>query len=171
MPDITLEALYDAYAKMAYWAAYKVVNDRELAADAMQNAFLGAHRSMAQLSTMTEAQCRAFLYRSAVNAAIDILRRNKRSIPTEDAGVARADGAPGPEQQAEQRETQRLVREALAALPEKYREPLYLYYFAEMDYHQIAETMQLNEGTLKSRMSRGRALLEEALRKGGGEYV
>ncbi len=168
MPEITLETLYDAHAKTVYWAAYGVLHDQELAADAMQNAFLSAHRHMDTLQAMSTEQCRAWLYRCAVNGSIDILRRNKRSIPTEDAGMQEADSAPGPEAEAERSETQKAVHEALNKLPEKYREPLYLYYFAELDYHQVAEALQLNEGTLKSRMARGRAMMEKHLLKGGG---
>lgn len=168
MQEQTLEKLYDAHAKTVYWAAYGVTRNADAAKDAVQNAFLSAHRNMETLQSMTSEQCRAWLYRCAVNSSIDMLRRNKRSIPTEDAGVREADRAPGPETRAQQNEETKALHEALRALPEKYRQPLYLYYFAEMDYHQVAQALQMNEGTLKSRMSRGRKMLEVALRKGGG---
>ncbi len=163
--------LYDAHVKVVYWAAYGVTHNAESAKDAVQNAFLSAHRNMSALKSMTNEQCRAWLYRCAVNTSIDMLRRNKRSIPVEDAGVLEADLAPGPEAQAERNEQNAALHAALAALPEKYRQPLYLYYFAEMDYHELAHALDVNEGTLKSRMSRGRGMLEKALRKGGGNNV
>lgn len=166
-----LEALYDAHAKAIYWAAYGVLRDKDAAADAMQNAFLSAHRNIDMLAGIAPAQQRAWLYRCAVNGSIDILRRNKRNVPTEDAGLLEADPAPGPEAEAERNETQRLVRDALAALPEKYRQPLYLYYFAELDYHEIAALLNINEGTLKSQMSRGRSMMEKLLKKGDGVYA
>lgn len=167
----TLESLYEAHSKTIYWAAYGVLHDRELAADAMQNAFLSAYRNRQTLDQMTEPQCRAWLYRCAVNSSIDMLRRNKRSIPTEDAGSHTATEDLGPEEQAERNERRKAVREAMDNLPEKYREPLYLYYFADLDYTQIAETLNMNTGTLKSRMSRGRAMMEKALRKEGGHFA
>lgn len=164
----TLESLYEGFSKAVYWAAFGVLHDRETAADVMQNVFLSAHRHMDTLGGMTDEQCRAWLYRSAVNGSIDLLRRNKRIVPVEDAGMAEADSAAGPEEEAEAGELRRTVHEAVASLPEKYREPLMLYYFAEMDYKQISALLQTSEGTLKSRMSRGRALLEKILQKGGG---
>lgn len=171
MAQQTLEALYEAHAKTVYWAAFGVSHNAEAAADAVQNAFLSAHQHMDTLAELTSEQCRAWLYRCAVNSSIDMLRRNKRSIPTEDAGVAVPDTAHGPETQAEINETREVIRRELDALPEIYREPLYLYYFAELDYHQIAQLMNMSEGTLKSRMSRGRELLKKGLRKGGELYA
>lgn len=171
MEKPTLEALYEAHAKTVYWAAYGVSRDAEAAADAVQNAFLSAHRNMQTLETMTSEQARAWLYRVAVNSSIDMLRRNRRSIPVEDAGILEPDTALGPEAQAEKNETREAVKRALANLPEKYREPLFLYYFAELDYHQIAALLQTSEGTLKSRMSRGRDMLKNELKKGGGLYA
>lgn len=166
-----MEALYEAHAKTVYWAAYGVSRDAEAAADAVQNAFLSAHRNMATIETMTSEQARAWLYRVAVNSSIDMLRRNRRSIPTEDAGVMEPDMGPGPEAQAERNETREAIKKALENLPEKYREPLFLYYFADLDYRQISELLQTSEGTLKSRMSRGRDMLKNELRKGGGLYA
>lgn len=167
MSTDSLEALYEAHAKTVYWAAYGVSRDEQAAADAVQNVFLNAYRHMEALANMTSEQRRAWLYRSAVNNSIDMLRRNKRLIPTEDAGVLEADLTPGPEAQAEKNETRAAVKRHLDSLPEKYREPLYLYYFAELDYHQIAKTLDMSEGTLKSRMSRGREMLKKELQKGG----
>lgn len=171
MEKPTLEALYEAHAKTVYWAAYGVSRDAEAAADAVQNAFLSAHRNMGTIETMTNEQARAWLYRVAVNSSIDMLRRNRRSIPVEDAGVAEPDTALGPEAQAERNETKEAIKRALDNLPEKYREPLFLYYFAELDYKQIAKLLNTGEGTLKSRMSRGRDMLKNELKKGGGLYA
>ena len=163
-----LAELYETHSKMVYWTAYGVLHEREAAADVMQNVFLRAHKHMDTLSAMHEAQSRAWLYRTAVNAAIDTVRRSKHSVPIENAGVLEADTAAGPEEVAERDDTRRMVREALATLPEKYREALTLYYFAEMDYKQMSAVLNISEGTLKARMSRGRAMLEKLLRKGGG---
>ncbi|MDR1619479.1 MAG: sigma-70 family RNA polymerase sigma factor [Clostridiales bacterium] len=170
MPHITLESLYDANAKLVYWAVFSVLHDHDLTQDAVQNTFLSAHRNMEMLGTLSDAQCRAWLYRCAVNSGIDILRRQKRNVLTENAGENEADTAVGPEEAAEQGELRRFIHDLVHKLPKKYRDPLYLYYFAELDYHQIANILQLNEGTLKSRMSRGRAMLEARLKKEGGVY-
>ncbi len=167
MPKRDFDALYEAHAKTVYWAAYGVSRDGEAAKEAMQNVFLRAFQHMATLEEMTDEQCRAWLYRAAVNSSIDGLRRNKRLVPVEDAGATEADEAPGPEQTAIHAEERTLVRQSVETLPEKYRQPILLYYFAEMDYHSIAELLGMSEGTLKSRMARGRDLLKKTLEKGG----
>ncbi|HOR13615.1 MAG TPA: sigma-70 family RNA polymerase sigma factor, partial [Clostridia bacterium] len=82
-----------------------------------------------------------------------------------------ADPAYGPQTLLERSETSTEVQKAVAALPKKYREPIMLYYFAELDYKKIAALLQMNEGTLKSRMSRGRELIKKQLQKGGGLYA
>lgn len=54
-----------------------------------------------------------------------------------------------------------MLRRAVLALPLRYREPVVLFYFHEMDVAAAAATMGLPEGTLKARLSRARALLRE----------
>ncbi len=63
----------------------------------------------------------------------------------------------------EEEETARTLRRALDALPPKYREPLLLYYFHELDVTAAAKNLGLPEGTLKARLSRGRDLLRAKL--------
>lgn len=166
-----LEELYEMHAKTVYWAAYSVSRDSESAKDAVQNVFLSALRHTETLKNLGAEQQHAWLYRAGVNSSIDMLRRNKRSIPVEDAGYMEADPAYGPQTLLERSETSTEVQKAVAALPKKYREPIMLYYFAELDYKKIAALLQMNEGTLKSRMSRGRELIKKQLQKGGGLYA
>jgi RNA polymerase sigma-70 factor (ECF subfamily) len=59
----------------------------------------------------------------------------------------------------EERGRYEALRRAVLALPLRYREPVVLYYFHEMDLAQAAQTMSLPEGTMKARLSRARALL------------
>ncbi len=164
-----LEVFYEEHSKTVYWAAFGVLHDMESAKDVMQNVFLSANRHLETLGGMSTEQRRSWLYRAAVNASIDLLRKNKRVVSSEDLTLERADDAPGPEEELESKEMQSAVRKALLRLPEKYQRPLTLYYFAEMDYKAICGLLQLNEGTLKSRMARGRSLIEKELRKGGGK--
>jgi RNA polymerase sigma-70 factor (ECF subfamily) len=59
----------------------------------------------------------------------------------------------------QERSQQETIRRAVLALPPRYREPVILFYFHEMDVAQAAATMHMPEGTLKARLSRARALL------------
>ena len=66
---------------------------------------------------------------------------------------------------ADEADRRRLVRTALQSLPPKYRDPLLLFYFHEQNVAATAESLRLPEGTVKARLSRGRALLESKLEK------
>ena len=71
----------------------------------------------------------------------------------------------------EEKNRSEAVRRAVLALPQRYREPVVLYYFHEMDVDTAAQTLKMPTGTLKARLARGRALLKTAVsaaRGGGG---
>ncbi len=168
MPEHSFGAIYEAYSKMVYWSAFGIVKDRETAADVMQTVFLRALKHRHKLDTLADPQLKAWLYRASVNLAIDRTRRDKRTVAIDETGLnEQADPSEKPEDTAISRDEARRVRDAVAALPEHYREPIMLYYFAQMGYHDIAALLNVSEGTLKSRMSRGREMLAKTLTKAG----
>jgi RNA polymerase sigma-70 factor (ECF subfamily) len=96
--------------------------------------------------------------------AANVYRTELKRFPTETMPM---DAAPEPSLPAAQHlelEEQRryeVVRRAVLALPLRYREPMVLYYFHEMDVAAVSHTLGLPEGTLKARLSRARALLRQ----------
>ena len=78
--------------------------------------------------------------------------------------------APTPEEHVEGRETQRLVREGLAALPEDYRRVLVLRELHQLSYAEICEVTELELGTVKSRINRARLLLRNYLAADGNFF-
>lgn len=80
------------------------------------------------------------------------------------------DRAPTPEEHVEGRETQRLVREGLAALPEDYRRVLVLRELHQLSYAEICEVTELELGTVKSRINRARLLLRNYLAADGNFF-
>ncbi|EOR25226.1 DNA-directed RNA polymerase sigma-24 subunit, partial [Niallia nealsonii AAU1] len=64
-------------------------------------------------------------------------------------------------------ESYALVSEALFALPIKYKEVMYLYYYEELKIIEIQKLLNLKVGTIKTRLRRGRKLLKDTLEKGG----
>ena len=122
-----------------------------------------------------DAALSTWLYRLASNACIDLLRRNKRtvdgiSLDDEDVHLEVRDRAPTPEEHVEGRETQRLVREGLAALPEDYRRVLVLRELHQLSYAEICEVTKLELGTVKSRINRARLLLRNYLAADGNFF-
>jgi len=168
LPARSFEQLYQTHSQMVYWAAYGVCKNHDTAAETMQAVFVRVLENLDQFQDMSDAQCKAWLYRVAVNRSIDTLRKFRRETIADDAGMQETvDESLLPEAAALQKEQQQLVRTLVEQLPDKYREPIMLYYFANMNYTDIAQLLGMSEGTLKSRMARGRAILAKQLTERG----
>ena len=122
--EAAFEQLVRLHEKKIYNLCLRMCGSSEDAAEAAQDTFLALWRGLEGFRE--DAALSTWLYRLASNACIDLLRRNKRtvdgvSLDDEDVHLEVRDRAPTPEEHVEGRETQRLVREGLAALPEDYR--------------------------------------------------
>ncbi|RME55910.1 MAG: sigma-70 family RNA polymerase sigma factor, partial [Deltaproteobacteria bacterium] len=150
---------------------YSIVRDREAAVDVAQETFIRvfykAHtfRGMVQFST--------WLYRIATNLAINETRRRKRH-PTHsldepgggEEGEVRwdfPDEGPTPDACYELKEVQRLVHHALDQISPVYKIPLVLKEIEGYRYEEIAEILDIPEGTVKSRINRARHALKKHL--------
>lgn len=110
----------------------------------------------------------AYLYGIARNRVRRHLRRRGRRMLKEST-AGRLDGSPGSpqEEQLLQSETQRLVRQGVLALPEKYREVVVLCDLQEFSYEQAALALGCRIGTVRSRLHRARVLLGRKLMENG----
>lgn len=144
------------------WAvALRTTRDPELAADAVQDAFLNAFRRAG--SFRGDAQVTTWLHRITVNACLDRLRRIK---PTADL----ADHDPVEPRDAHRSVEVRLdVRQALAQLPEGQRLALVLVDMHGLSVAEAATVLEVAEGTVKSRCSRGREAMARLLDLGEGD--
>lgn len=109
---------------------------------------------------------RPWLYSLARNAAIDAGRdttRRRRRVQPIVGELEAAGSAPPPERQLADDECNRLVLNAIRALPLLYREPFVLRHLNGWSYQQIAETMDIPVDTVETRLTRARRLLREAL--------
>lgn len=156
--------LVEAYQTQVYRIASRMCGEAA-ADDVTQEAFLAAWRALPAF----RGTClfSTWLYRLATNAAIDWLRREKRHRGADDVTeLELPDGAPSPQEQAEQTETQEAVRRALTQLSPEHRQVLVLRYMQELDYNEIAAALDISEGTVKSRINRAKAHLKEILTAG-----
>ena len=162
-------ALVEQYRDNVYRLAYRMCGNAYDADEAAQEAFVAAWRALPNFRG--DAKFSKWLYRLTTNAAIDVMRREKRHQTVGDGEmVDLADDADSPQETVERTEQQEAMQKALATLSEEYREVLLLRYMEELDYAEIAEVLQLPSGTVKSRINRAKAALKTALLKSGNIF-
>ena len=150
------ESLMTRYQAPLFRYLRGLVGDQEQARDLVQETFLRAYRS---IGTLEDAGLlRSWLYRIAHNQAYSALRR-RRLISWLPLTFGQHVSTPAPERGAV--ESAR-VEEALARIPAQQRAPLLLHLVAGFTYAEVAELLQVSEGTVRMRISRGRAAFRAA---------
>jgi RNA polymerase sigma-70 factor (ECF subfamily) len=140
--------------------AYRFCRDRERAEDMAQEAFLRAFRGLK--SWRRDAAFSTWLFALATNVYRTEMRRfTPESIPLDDT----VSPVSSLENSASEDDRRSMVQKALRSLPPKYRDPLILFYFHDQDVAATARSLELPEGTVKARLSRGRAQLKSKLEK------
>ncbi len=145
----------------------RMLGNREDAADAAQQAFILAYRRLA--THEPDQPFRPWLFRIATNVCIDLYRRRRRQAdPVEDEVLERTTD-PGEDVPtlAELTEDRERVRRAVAALPEKYRTLVVLYYFEGLSYQEIAGQTGLSIGTISTQLHRAKQRLRKQLTEEG----
>jgi RNA polymerase sigma-70 factor, ECF subfamily len=159
--DDAFEELVDRYRAPVVRFAYRLTHDADEAKDIAQDAFLRAYRGLRDFRT--DRPFARWLFVIARNASLDSIRRRRRS-----AGLVPADGgaeAPGPEDFAVRNDEAERVHEALAALPERQRRALELFYLGGLRYREIADALGIPLGTVKTYISRAKRRLREDLER------
>lgn len=140
--------------------AYRFCRDRQRAEDMAQEAFLRAFRGLK--SWRRDAAFSTWLFALAANVYRTEMRRNMPDTVEVDEAVMPTASAEAAASEADRAE---LVHRAVNSLPPKYRDPLVLFYFHDQDVAATASSLGLPAGTIKARLSRGRALLESKLER------
>jgi RNA polymerase sigma-70 factor, ECF subfamily len=152
------------YQRAVLNLAYRMLGDVQEAEDVAQDVFIRAYQSLGRFDP--SRRFFSWLYRIAVNRCLSY--RDRARHDTLDAShSALPDGAPSPEQQAAQHETQAAIRQAIAALPEHERAVVALRYGADLSYEEIAATLRLPLGTIKTRLFRARQRLAGLIEEEG----
>ncbi len=163
-------ALMERYEQRVYHQALRLVGHPEDAADVTQEVFFKAWRGLPRFQG--DSAFSTWLYKLTDNAAIDLLRREKKrrgDTSLDDAGGAAlpADPAPTPQQALEAKELRRAVADGLARLSGEHRRVLVLREVNGLSYEEIGGMLGLPSGTVKSRIARARLALAKMLREGG----
>jgi len=156
------------YQELAYNVAYRILGNGEKAEDAAQDAFLRGFRALPQYRG---GSFKAWILRITTNCCYDQLRLRQRRPTTpiddlvEDEEHSRIfeDPAETPEAFVERQDLNALIQQGLAVLPEDQRTAVVLSDIQGLSYEEIADATLVSLGTVKSRLSRGRAKLRDYL--------
>ena len=166
--DSAFEELVRTYEKRVYHLALRMCGNVDDAYEVAQEAFLSAWKGMRFFRG--DSSFSTWLYRLTSNAAIDFLRRQRRqggsdgvSLDDEDTFLEVADPAPSPHQQAERLELRDALARGLGALSPEPRQVLLLRELQGLTYEEIAAALELDLGTVKSRIARAREKLRKYL--------
>ena len=168
------EQLVELHQQFIYTTAFYIVKNSDIAFDISQNTFLKAYRSISYFRF--ECKFSTWLYRICQNCGKDFFRREKRhgnclslseynqeedyegehDMPDESISSS-------PEELLAQKETVRAVRLAIADLPKEFREIILLRDIEGYSYEAISEALNMEIGTVKSRLFRARQKLKALL--------
>lgn len=162
------------YSNDIFALLVRLTSDADEAADLTQDTFLRALKAIAGFRG--ESDLKTWLYRIAINESRNRFRwwkrrrREKTVSLDESLGNSEssyqdilADNSSNPEEDALRREREAILQNALRELPTIYREPVVLFDIEGLSYDEICRALDLNPGTLKSRLARGRQELKKRL--------
>ena len=152
----------EAYQRVVYNLALRMVGDPEDALDVSQTVFVKAYEKLASFDQRNRFF--SWVYRIGINESLNLLSR-RRSRDELDERMVSPD--PQPERCAELSEEESLMNRALLDLTQDYRQVLILRHFLDFSHREIGELLQLPEKTVKSRLHTARERLGQALRKRG----
>ncbi|HET9284200.1 MAG TPA: sigma-70 family RNA polymerase sigma factor [Candidatus Angelobacter sp.] len=173
------------YNRRIYNLCYRFTNSADDAQDLTQEVFIRVYRTMASYN-IEKGAFNTWLTTLARNLLVDHFRRSKQERVTDsiDAGLREeedslslsdqiTDTRPAPDDRLASKETQKMVQAALARISPDLREAVILRDLQDMDYKEIAVVLRVPEGTVKSRINRGRMelarLLSRNKRQAGNE--
>ena len=160
--------LMEQHERRMYAVALRMCGNREDAQDCLQEAMLRVYRAIGGFKGQSSFS--TWVYRITMNTCLDELRRKKNRQSTSldsllDMGWSPSDDTNAPEKQAMRSELRRNLNRAIQELPEEMRSAVVLREIQGFSYEEIAHMLEINVGTIKSRISRGREKLREKMKE------
>ncbi|MBD0383904.1 RNA polymerase sigma factor SigW [Paenibacillus sedimenti] len=162
--------LVELYKDKIFHLAYRMLNNKQEAEDAVQETFLRVYTNLHRYDENQKFS--TWIFRIGTNLCIDKLRRRKNTYSL-DAEMPDGEGndyyamlpshEDTPEKQVIVSETQEQIREAIETLPEKYKSVVVLRYLHDMSLQEIGDVLQMPVTTVKTRVHRGREYLRKRL--------
>lgn len=150
--------LVEEYQTMLYRIAFANIRNRADAEDAVQEAFLRYMKDGKPIQNREHEK--AWLIRTTIHICMDVLKSSwhRRTVPLEESLLAESREVYLPYQIKDDR-----TLEAVLKLPVHYRNPIYLFYYEDYSIHEIAGVLNEKEGTIKTRLRRGREEVRKIL--------
>jgi len=169
--NLSFEQVYAEYGKRILNMLYGLTGDEESARDLTQDVFVKVHEKLHTFDGRSSIY--TWIYRVAVNHALNVLKRERRyrwldvlDVKIGDAlqnersdtpfGVG---GFASPDRKLEKKEREQVLWKALQSLKPKYRLPFQLHRYEEMSYKEIAEVMDLSMSAVEARIHRAKKML------------
>jgi RNA polymerase sigma-70 factor (ECF subfamily) len=164
--------LIQKHQARAYQYAYRLARDAEEASDVVAEAFVRVYKALCNFKG--ESAFTTWLYRILTNCYLDMRKKEKSrpstsleaALHTEDGELERQIEDPGrtPHMEAERNERENTIERAVERLPEYQKAMIMMYHVEMLSYEEIAQSLDLPIGTVKSRLNRARLSLRELLR-------
>jgi RNA polymerase sigma-70 factor (ECF subfamily) len=169
------EEIVRLYNRRIYNLCYRFTNSYDDAQDLTQDVFIKVYRTLGSYD-VEKGAFTTWLTTLTRNLLVDHFRRSRQDRVTDSIDATSReeedalsvsdrlqDTGPSPDDRLASKEAQKMVRQALARLSPELREAVILRDLQDMDYKEIAETLRVPEGTVKSRINRGRMELARLL--------
>jgi len=173
--DPGFEKLVKTYERMVYRVAYRFLNNETDAGDVAQEVFIRVHKSLPQFRG--DSALSTWIYTITANLSRNAIRSQKNRAKVQVLAPQTGEDdrrsfwdrvadkkAVSSSRKIESGDMSKAIQAALAELPPDYREAIILRDMEDLDYEEIAKVLKTGVGTIKSRISRGRALLREQLK-------
>lgn len=165
------EELISPYTNQLFNFAFRMLKNREDAEDALQETYLKVYKSLNSFEG--NSSFKTWLYRITTNVCLDMLRKQKRqthqSLNTTDEDgeheISIPDETYSPEISAKKSAAMDVLKKAMDNLNEEHKIAITLRDINGLSYEEIAEAMEINVGTVKSRINRARTQLRKFLEK------
>lgn len=157
--------LVERYKHMVYTLAIRIIKNREEAEEVAQDTFVKAYKNLEKFKG--DSKFSTWLYKIAYYASLDVVKRNKRFVNSENIDDLN-DGDLGSMQDAleylHEKERKKIINDALLKLNEDERIILTLYYFEELPVKEISKVVNLSVDNIKTKLFRSRKKLATILK-------
>ncbi len=163
---LIIEKLFMDYSKKIYYIVKKIVINEDTAKDIVQDTFVTAFEKLSQLKDSKAVE--KWLIQIAVNKAKRKYSYSQKEMPSDEAYLFEnsIENQYLPEKQLENQELKQQFKAHFNDMASEFKQVLILYCYGEFSYKEIAETLEITEGTVKSRLHRAKRILKDKITSG-----